>query len=151
MRFEKPLYSKRPSAAKRSKEAKKTLLKLAKTDPILKKLVNQQAVKIAYKLAKKAPAQPKTAQFQQPPTYQHGMKEDFYKTREWRELRYKVLVKYGKVCQCCGEKQGYIHVDHILPRSLYPDKELMENNLQVLCEACNIGKTNRDETDWRQQ
>jgi hypothetical protein len=25
------------------------------------------------------------------------------------------------------------------------------NNLQVLCEACNIGKTNRDTTDWRQQ
>jgi 5-methylcytosine-specific restriction endonuclease McrA len=151
MRFEKPLYSKRPSAAKRSKEAKKTLLKLAKTDPILKKLVNEQAVKIAYKLSKKAPAQPRATQFQQPPTYHHGMGADFYKTREWRELRYKVLVRYGKVCQCCGQKEGYIHVDHILPRSLHPDKELMENNLQVLCEACNIGKTNRDQTDWRQQ
>lgn len=149
MRYETPLYGKRPSAAKRAKKAKKTLLKLAQTDPILKKLVNEQAVKIAHKLTK----QPKQAQskHQEAPEYQPGMGKDFYLTRRWREVRYKVLVKHGKVCQCCGEKSGYIHVDHILPRSLYPDKELDENNLQVLCEACNIGKTNRDTTDWRQQ
>jgi 5-methylcytosine-specific restriction endonuclease McrA len=23
------------------------------------------------------------------------------------------------------------------------------DNLQVLCEPCNLGKSNRDETDWR--
>lgn len=149
MRFEQPLYSKRASAAKRSKKAKKTLEKLAKTDPILKKIINQQAVSMAFKLGKKV--KPEPAKFTEPPEYKSGMGKDFYQTRQWRELRYKVLVKYGKTCQCCGEKSGYIHVDHILPRSLHPSKELDENNLQVLCEACNIGKTNRDTTDWRQQ
>jgi 5-methylcytosine-specific restriction endonuclease McrA len=149
MRFEQPLYSKRPSAAKRSKKAKKTLEKLAQTNPILKKIINSQAVSMAYKLTKKVKAEP--IKFTEPPAYKLGMGKDFYKTREWREVRYKVLVKYGKICQCCGETSGYIHVDHIEPRSLFPLKELDINNLQVLCEACNIGKTNQDTTDWRQQ
>jgi predicted HNH restriction endonuclease len=148
MRFEQPLYSKRPSAAKRSKKAKKTLEKLAQSDPILKALIDKKAAKIGYAIAKKAKPKPV---FQEAPAYKPGMGKEFYKTREWREVRYKVLVKYGKVCQCCGETSGYIHVDHIQPRSLFPLKELDINNLQVLCEACNIGKTNQDTTDWRQQ
>lgn len=144
MKFSAPLYSKRPSAAKRAKKAKKTLEKLAKTDPTLKKLINDQALKIAYK---EKPKQPLT----EVPRYKQGLGKEFYLTREWRSVRYKVLVKYGRVCQCCGSKDGYLHVDHIKPRSLFPDLELDENNLQVLCEACNIGKSNQDQTDWRQQ
>jgi 5-methylcytosine-specific restriction endonuclease McrA len=42
-----------------------------------------------------------------------------------------------------------MHVDHIKPRSKYPALELAEDNLQVLCELCNIGKSNTNETDWR--
>ena len=48
----------------------------------------------------------------------------------------------------CGSTER-IHVDHIKPRSKYPELELDINNLQVLCEDCNIGKSNIDETDWR--
>lgn len=146
MRFEKPLYSKRTSLAKRTKKAKATLAKLLESDPILKAAVQQKATAMAFALSKTKPKQ-----FDPPPPYQQGMGKAFYKTREWRELRYKVLTKYGKVCQCCGQTSGYLHVDHIKPRSLFPTLELEENNLQVLCEACNIGKTNRDTTDWRQQ
>jgi 5-methylcytosine-specific restriction endonuclease McrA len=42
-----------------------------------------------------------------------------------------------------------IHIDHILPRSKYPELSLVFDNLQVLCESCNLGKSNKDETDWR--
>jgi 5-methylcytosine-specific restriction endonuclease McrA len=76
----------------------------------------------------------------------------FYDSREWQELRYRVLRKYGATCQCCGatRRDGVrIHVDHIKPRSRFPSLELDENNLQVLCEPCNMGKGAQDLTDWR--
>lgn len=75
----------------------------------------------------------------------------FYKSPEWRQLRYKALVKNGRKCLACGAHGDGIvlHVDHIKPRSKYRELELDINNLQVLCEDCNIGKSNVDETDWR--
>ena len=77
---------------------------------------------------------------------------DFYKSDAWRKVRYEVLKKYGAVCLCCGAKAGngvVIHVDHIKPRSRYPALELDFDNLQPLCEDCNIAKGHTDETDWR--
>jgi|LakMenE18May11ns_1017448.scaffolds.fasta_scaffold9737470_3 5-methylcytosine-specific restriction endonuclease McrA len=76
----------------------------------------------------------------------------FYDTREWKELRYQALKIYGPRCQCCGASPAdgiVIHVDHIKPRSKYPELELDIKNLQILCEPCNIGKSNKDDTDWR--
>ncbi len=43
-----------------------------------------------------------------------------------------------------------LHVDHIKPRSKYPDLALDINNLQILCESCNLGKGAWDETDFRE-
>jgi 5-methylcytosine-specific restriction endonuclease McrA len=74
---------------------------------------------------------------------------EFYDSREWKQLRYKVLNKYGRTCALCRKSDGVMHVDHIKPRSKYPELELVFDNLQVLCEACNIGKSNTDETDFR--
>jgi hypothetical protein len=77
----------------------------------------------------------------------------FYRTREWAQARHNTLAKYGAICQCCGTSRAsgaVMHVDHIKPRSKYPHLELDESNLQVLCELCNIGKSNTLETDWRQ-
>ena len=77
---------------------------------------------------------------------------DFYESREWLDLRYQVLQKSGgccKLCGCRGTADNPIHVDHIKPRSLHPKLALVESNLQVLCKACNLGKSNKDETDWR--
>lgn len=77
----------------------------------------------------------------------------FYLTDEWRRLRYRVLRKHKARCMCCGRSRKdngvTIHVDHIKPRSKYPRLELDFNNLQILCEDCNLGKSNIDETDWR--
>jgi 5-methylcytosine-specific restriction endonuclease McrA len=53
---------------------------------------------------------------------------------------------------CCGasrESGDQIHVDHILPRSLFPEHELEFNNMAVLCRSCNMAKSNTDFTDWR--
>ena len=137
------------SRKKKAAKAKKTLEKLAMSSPVIRELINQKASQIGYAIAKKS--QPKEKpKFEPTPAYQQGMGKLFYKTREWRELRYKVLVRIGKKCQCCGEINGYIHVDHIRPRSLFPELELDENNLQVLCHECNHGKGNWDMTDWRE-
>jgi hypothetical protein len=71
---------------------------------------------------------------------------------EWRKIRYQALKLHGAKCQCCGatRKEGaIIQVDHIKPRSRFPELELKLSNLQVLCRDCNLGKRARDETDWR--
>lgn len=67
----------------------------------------------------------------------------------WRQLRYQALVLYGRKCMCCGCTTGPFHVDHIKPRSRFPDLALDITNLQVLCEDCNMGKGAWDQTDWR--
>jgi 5-methylcytosine-specific restriction endonuclease McrA len=70
----------------------------------------------------------------------------------WRNLRYRALKMYGAVCQCCGQRateQNPIHVDHIKPRSRFPELALSLSNLQILCRDCNFGKRDTDTIDWR--
>ena len=133
---------------KRAAKAKKKLEQMAMSSQLIRDLIQKKATQIGYVIAKKVQSKPRPT-FQPIPAYTKGMGALFYKTREWRQLRYKVLVRLGRKCQCCGEEGGYIHVDHIKPRSLFPELELEESNLQVLCEACNMGKSNKDSTDWR--
>jgi 5-methylcytosine-specific restriction endonuclease McrA len=77
----------------------------------------------------------------------------FYMSEEWRKVRYEVIKKAGGCCSACGrnykEDRVKIHVDHIKPRSRFPQLELDPDNLQILCEDCNLGKSNVDFTDWR--
>lgn len=77
---------------------------------------------------------------------------NFYHSEEWRRIRYQILREQGGKCQCCGRsaKDGVVlHVDHIVPLSKDWNKRLDKNNLQVLCEDCNLGKSNTDFIDWR--
>lgn len=77
---------------------------------------------------------------------------NFYSSAEWKALRYEVLREQKGRCQCCGRsaKDGVVlHVDHIIPLSKDWSRRLDKNNLQVLCEDCNIGKSNTDSIDWR--
>ena len=78
-------------------------------------------------------------------------KEDFLDSYEWRKLRMQAIKKYGNKCMCCGSEPPdvVINVDHIKPRKKYPELALDINNLQILCNPCNHGKGNWDETDWR--
>jgi hypothetical protein len=86
------------------------------------------------------------------PSYAKYDSDSFYDSREWLEVRYKALVKYGAKCMCCGRTRHdnvIIQVDHIKPKSKYPGMALDIDNLQVLCKECNLGKSNNDSTDWR--
>lgn len=82
-----------------------------------------------------------------------SLPNDFYSSKEWRKLRYQVLRKYSAECMCCGRSKKYhgvvVHVDHIKPRSKFPSLALEFKNMQILCEDCNMGKSNIDSTDWR--
>ncbi len=78
--------------------------------------------------------------------------EEFYGSKKWREVRYIALSNSEGCCNLCGAsaKDGVqLHVDHIVPRSINPKLEYDLGNLQVLCQDCNLGKSNYDSKDWR--
>lgn len=78
--------------------------------------------------------------------------KQFYDSQEWLAIRYEALKASRGCCACCGERPtstNPLHVDHIKPRSLHPSLSLVLSNLQVLCKRCNLGKSNKDDTDWR--
>lgn len=65
----------------------------------------------------------------------------------WR-LRAMVLMKDGAKCKLCGatpQDGARLHVDHIIPWS--KGGETVYENLQILCETCNIGKSNIEIND----
>jgi hypothetical protein len=60
----------------------------------------------------------------------------------WR-LRALVLMRDGARCQFCGrgpDDNVRLHVDHVKPWS--KGGETVLENLQILCQECNIGKSN---------
>jgi hypothetical protein len=66
-------------------------------------------------------------------------------------LWWSVLARDNWTCCSCGrtsKDEGIIlEVDHIIPRSKGGTDDL--DNLQTLCKKCNIGKSNKDDTDLR--
>src|SRR6185436_15679711 len=81
--------------------------------------------------------------------------DDFLMSYGWRKLRMEVLVERGPTCECCGANaqrdRVKMNIDHIKPRRLFPELALVKENLQVLCDPCNHGKGNWDQTDWRER
>lgn len=78
---------------------------------------------------------------------------DFLSTYEWAKTRMKVLSLFGNTCMCCGAtpQDGVkICVDHIKPRKFFPSLALDPNNLQILCDVCNLGKGNAFVVNWRE-
>jgi 5-methylcytosine-specific restriction endonuclease McrA len=78
--------------------------------------------------------------------------QTFYDSPAWLRLRYQALKRRNACCDCCGARGSYsnpLQIDHIKPRSKYPDLQLEISNLQILCRDCNMGKGAWDETDWR--
>lgn len=77
---------------------------------------------------------------------------DFIRSEAWRGIRYLALRLYGNKCRACGRTPAngvQIHVDHIKPCSVDWSRRLDLLNLQVLCEDCNLGKSNLFSDDWR--
>ena len=75
--------------------------------------------------------------------------KEFYSSKQWLDLRYRILRDHSGVCRLCGKDHGSMQVDHIKPRSKYPQLALDPDNLQILCADCNIGKSNIYEDDFR--
>jgi hypothetical protein len=60
-------------------------------------------------------------------------------------LRFRILKRDSFCCRACGASPALtpgleLHVDHMIAWSL--GGETVEENLQTLCEACNLGKSN---------
>ena len=56
----------------------------------------------------------------------------------------------GNRCELCHTRNAEEwHADHIIPRSLSPEKATDLDNGQCLCDICNEGKSNAHSTDWR--
>ncbi|WP_295455657.1 HNH endonuclease [uncultured Thiodictyon sp.] len=65
-------------------------------------------------------------------------------------IRWQVFQRDQWKCVSCGrgsQHDAILHVDHIIPRSKGGSDAL--DNYQTLCDVCNIGKGNRDNTDLR--
>lgn len=80
------------------------------------------------------------------------MSDPFHESEEWLALRYRVLKRGKGCCALCGSRGGIgnpLQCDHIKPRSTHPHLALVESNIQILCKFCNVGKSNKDNTDWR--
>lgn len=60
----------------------------------------------------------------------------------------QTLLREDYTCQKCGLRDvEIVEVDHILPKSIYPELKLDINNLQVLCPNCHRRKTIKDKKD----
>lgn len=71
---------------------------------------------------------------------------EFTKSAAWLKLRYEVMQRDGFRCTICGRDASdrvRLQVEHIKPRSLYPELELDKDNLRTACSDCNQGKGDR--------
>lgn len=96
-----------------------------------------------FRALEKAPTGSKTIKIISP-----SRQPSFYDSKEWLDLRKRVLKHWGHRCMCCGVTDTIMHVDHIKSRSKYPNLELVFENLQVLCWKCNKAKSNFNEINF---
>jgi 5-methylcytosine-specific restriction endonuclease McrA len=61
-------------------------------------------------------------------------------TSRWRKIRERIIAR-DQCCQKCGQTEGRMHVDHIIPKRLNGSDD--EWNLRLLCEFCNLQKGGR--------
>lgn len=81
-------------------------------------------------------------------------------TPDWQQWRTRQLDRQNWRCGCCGQAMAFGEkiylangdfelqpdhptVDHILPKSLFPNLALDKQNLVMLCWACNQRKSNK--------
>lgn len=67
------------------------------------------------------------------------MTDPFYHSKDWLELRDLVRERDANRCTVArllgGTCRGVLHVNHILPRSEYPDLELDADNCGTVCAS----------------
>lgn len=70
-----------------------------------------------------------------------------YSSPEWKILRKQIINSSANICSNCGKRINVpndLTVDHIKPRSKYPNLSYDINNLTILCRSCNSMKGNRE-------
>ena len=62
--------------------------------------------------------------------------------QEWKDLRKVIINRDGNKCKYCGKiaEGSDLNIDHIKPKSLFPELIFDPDNLQVLCRKCNFKK-----------
>ena len=70
------------------------------------------------------------------------LSDQFYNSTDWRKIRAQAIATLENVCVMCGNVEN-LCVDHIYPRSKFPEKALEISNTQILCLRCNCLKGNR--------
>lgn len=63
----------------------------------------------------------------------------FYKSEEWKEKKKEVYQNLYKMCCVCGSEEKLV-VDHIKPLRFFWEERLNIENLQILCDECNLEK-----------
>jgi len=64
----------------------------------------------------------------------------------WREIRRRVFERDSFTCQYCGETNGPLQCDHVIPVSRGGSNE--ESNLVTACKKCNQAKHNKTPEEW---
>ena len=62
----------------------------------------------------------------------------YYSAKEWQSARKQVFDRDGHSCYVCGNLAT--HIDHLLPKSKYPELALNLDNLKPICYDCNFEK-----------
>jgi 5-methylcytosine-specific restriction endonuclease McrA len=65
----------------------------------------------------------------------------------WKKCREQILASRLNICVVCGSTEN-LHVDHKLPKSKYPHLMYCTDNLQILCETCNLKKGTKVEKKY---
>lgn len=71
----------------------------------------------------------------------------FYDTKDWKSLRYQVLLDCGFICEICDRNEATIG-DHIIPTKVRWDLRLDRENVQGVCSECHNKKTMADKVEY---
>lgn len=73
--------------------------------------------------------------------------KQFYSSKEWRTLRYQVLLECGFVCETCNRNEATIG-DHVIPTKVRWDLRLEKSNVQGICSECHNKKTAEEKREY---
>lgn len=72
--------------------------------------------------------------------YKHLYGKSFYTSYKWLYVKDIILKTHPHICVICKATKVNFHVDHIKPKSKYPELAYTLSNLRILCAGCNLEK-----------
>ncbi len=62
----------------------------------------------------------------------------------WGNARADLIALLGQYCSYCGiPMRSVLHIEHVLPKSMFPEKMFEWSNFLLACPSCNSTKSNR--------